>query len=240
MVDKIVVQEVLLCDDYSIPDADTLITEDDTPVDNFASAKQQRLLVGSLYTSVQHRTFLAEANVGIYHTDGKPAIVPDVFLSLDVQVPENWWAKQNRVYLVWRFGKPPEVAIEIVSNKVGDELGEKLRIYQQMRVSYYIVYDPTRQLGEQILRIYEMRGSRYYETTETWLEQVGLGLTIWEGEFEGRQDIWLRWCHQDGIIIATGDERAQQAEARAEQAEQRAQRLEEQLRALGINPDDIG
>ncbi len=68
-------------------------------------------------------------------------------------------------------------------NKVGDELGGKLRIYQQMRVSYYIVYDPTRQLGEQILRIYELRGSRYYETTETWLEQVGLGLIIWEGEF---------------------------------------------------------
>ncbi|HBR73168.1 MAG TPA: hypothetical protein DEA78_05455, partial [Cyanobacteria bacterium UBA11159] len=194
------------------------------------------------------------ANVGIYHTEGEPAIVPDVFLSLDVQVPENWWAKQNRVYLVWRFGKPPEVVIEIVSNKVGDELGEKLRIYQQMRVSYYIIYDPTRQLGEQPLRIYELRGSRYFETTETWLEQVGLGLTIWEGEFEGKHDIWVRWCYQDGTVIPTGDERAQeaesratqaesraiQAESRATQAEQRAQILAEQLRALGINPEDIG
>lgn len=247
------VQQPLICDDYYVPDANSLVTEDDTPVDNFASAKQQRLLVGSLYSSWQESAFLAEANVGIYHTDGQPAIVPDVFLSFNVQVPENWWDKQNRSYLVWRFGKPPEVVIEIVSNKVGDELGNKLKIYEHMRVSYYIVYDPTHQLGRQVLRVHELRGMRYSETSETWLEQVGLGLTLWEGEFEGRQDIWLRWCYQDGSVLLTGDERAQQerlekeqqqqraeqAEHRAEQAEHRAQLLAEQLRALGIDPDTL-
>ena len=60
-------------DDYYIPDANLLITEDDTPVDNFASAKQQRLLVSSLYSSLESQPFLVEANVGIYHTDGEPA-----------------------------------------------------------------------------------------------------------------------------------------------------------------------
>ncbi|MCP2730746.1 Uma2 family endonuclease [Limnofasciculus baicalensis] len=247
------VQQALLSDDYYIPDPNNLITEDDTPVDNFSSAKQQRLLVSSVYTSAPHQTFLAEANVGIYHTANQSAIVPDVFLSLDVQVPGNWWEKQHRVYLVWHFGKPPEVVIEIVSNKVGDELGEKLKIYQQMRVSYYIVYDPNCQLGEQVLLVYELRGRRYYETTETWLEQVGLGLTQWQGKFEGRQDIWLRWCYQDGTVLPTGDERAAQAEQllqqerlekeqqeqRAQQAEQRAELLAAQLRALGVNPEDI-
>jgi hypothetical protein len=86
-------------DDYYVPDANQLITENDTPVDNFASAKQQRLLVGSLYSSLQGQTFLAEANVGVYYTDLQPSIVPDVFLSLDAQVPENWWEKQNRCYI---------------------------------------------------------------------------------------------------------------------------------------------
>lgn len=247
------VQQPLICDDYYVPDANSLVTEDDTPVDNFASAKQQRLLVGSLYSSAQEQAFLAEANVGVFHTDGQPAIVPDVFLSFDVQVPENWWEKQNRSYLVWRFGKPPEVVIEIVSNKIGDELGNKLKIYEQMRVSYYIVYDPSQQLGQALLRVHELRGRRYSETPETWLEQVGLGLTLWEGEFEGRQDVWLRWCYQDGNVLPTGDERAEQerldkeqqqqraeqAEHRAEQAEQRAQLLAEQLRAMGIDPDTL-
>jgi Uma2 family endonuclease len=226
-------------DDFYIPDANQLVTEDDTPVDNFASAKQQRLLVGSLYSSLQKQPFLAAANVGVYYTDLKPAIVPDVFLSLNAQVPQNWWEKHNRCYMVWRFGKPPEVAIEVVSNKVGDELGEKLRIYEHMRASYYIVYDPTNQISEETLRIYELRGMRYYQTSETWLEQVGLGLTLWEGEFEARQDSWLRWCYQDGTILPTGDERAQNAEQRAQTAEQRAAQLAEKLREMGINPDTL-
>ena len=33
------------------PSVDHLVTEDDTPVDNFPSAKQQRLLVESLYNT---------------------------------------------------------------------------------------------------------------------------------------------------------------------------------------------
>jgi hypothetical protein len=52
-------------DDHSIPDANLLITEDDTPVDNFPSAKQQRLLVSSLYSFLELQPFLTEANVGI-------------------------------------------------------------------------------------------------------------------------------------------------------------------------------
>ena len=234
------VQQVLINnDDYYVPDANQLVTEDDTPVDNFASEKQQRLLVGSLYSSLQQQTFLAAANVGIYHTDGQPAIVPDIFLSLDVQVPENWWEKQNRCYMVWRFGKPPEVVLEIVSNKEGDELGKKLQIYEHMRASYYIVYDPNQQLGEQVLRVYELRGRRYFETSENWLEQVGLGVTLWESTFEDRQDTWLRWCYQDGTVLLTGDERAEQERQRAEQAEQRIQLLADRLRAMGIDPDTL-
>ncbi|MCC5643432.1 Uma2 family endonuclease [Nostoc sp. CHAB 5824] len=234
------VQQVLINDDdYYVPDANQLVTEDDTPVDNFASEKQQRLLVGSLYSSIQQQTFLAAANVGIYHTDGQPAIVPDVFLSLDVQVPQNWWEKQNRSYMVWRFGKPPEVVLEIVSNKEGDELDKKLKIYEQMRASYYIVYDQNQQLGEKLLRVYELRGRRYFETSENWLEQVGLGVTLWKGKFEDRQDTWLRWCYQDGNVLSTGDERAEQERERAEQAEQRTQLLAERLRAMGVDPDTL-
>jgi Uma2 family endonuclease len=118
------------------PDISNLITEDDTPLDNFCSEKQQRFLTSTLYSSKPTEIFLASANVGIYHNLGEPPIVPDVFLSLDVETPQNWWEKAHRCYLLWQFGKVPEVAIEIVSNKVGEELGEKLKIYEKMRVSY--------------------------------------------------------------------------------------------------------
>jgi len=100
-------------------------------VDNFASEKQQRLLTGALYSALRGKTFLAAANVGIYTAIGRPPIVPDVFLSLDVTVPEQWWEKQNRCYLLWQFDKPPDVVIEIVSNREGDELEGKLSRYEQ-------------------------------------------------------------------------------------------------------------
>jgi Uma2 family endonuclease len=240
------------------PDISNLITEDDTPVDNFCSEKQQRFLTSVLYSSKPREVFLAAANVGIYHNLGEPAIVPDVFLSLDVETPQNWWEKAHRCYLVWQFGKTPEVAIEIVSNKVGEELGTKLNIYEKMRVSYYVVYDPAKRLGDSILRIFEIKGRKYFETKETWLEQVELGLTLWQGEFEGRNDLWLRWCDKDGNILLSGDERAkkaetkaqeaetkaqeaetkaQEAEIKAQEAEIKAQKLAAQLRALGIEPE---
>lgn len=72
-----------------------------------------------------------------------------------------------------------------------------------------------------------------------WLEQVNLGLTLWEGVFEAKQDTWLRWCDQQGNILLTGAERASQAEQRASQAEQRAEQLAEQLRALGVYPEEF-
>lgn len=236
MVEQLLIKDIDNCD---VPDANLLVTEDDTPVDNLASAKQQRLLVGSLYSALQNQVFLAEANVGVYHTYGEPAIVPDVFVSFDVETPQNWWEKQNRCYLVWKFGKTPEVVIEIVSNQDGEELDKKLKIYEKMRVYHYVVYDPNLNLGDKVLRVYSLKARRYVETTNNWLEEIGLGLTLWEGEFEGRNDTWLRWCDQDDNVLMTGDERAKQEKQRAENAEKRAQLLAERLRALGVDPDSI-
>jgi Uma2 family endonuclease len=227
------------------PDIRDLEIEDDTPVDNLITEKQQRLLTEPLYSqsSVLDCPFLVAANVGVFYAVRQPPIVPDVFLSLEVEVPENWREKKNRTYLVWEFGKPPNVTIEIVSHKEGNELGSKLRDYSRIGVAYYVVFDPLEQLGDTLLRMFELRGNRYQEMTETWLEQVGIGLTLWDGVFEGKHDRWLRWCTRDGVV-PTGAEQAEQERQRAEQerqraerAETRAARLEEQLRAMGIDPD---
>ncbi|WP_236738837.1 hypothetical protein [Chroogloeocystis siderophila] len=72
------------------PDIRHLVTEDDTPI-NLLAEKQQRLLTSCLYSSWKPSDpFLATANVGLFHTVNKPAIVPDVLLSLDVEVPQDW------------------------------------------------------------------------------------------------------------------------------------------------------
>ncbi|WP_049769527.1 hypothetical protein [Rippkaea orientalis] len=108
-----------------------------------------------------------------------------------------------------------------------------------MRISYYIIYDRAQHISDRSLRIFELRGRYYQETQNPWLEQVELGLTLWQGTFENREDQWLRWCNQNNQVLPTGDELAQVAENRAQQAESHAQKLAAKLRELGVNPDDI-
>ncbi|MBW4649983.1 MAG: Uma2 family endonuclease [Kastovskya adunca ATA6-11-RM4] len=242
------------------PDISHLVTEDDTPVDNLISEKQQRLLTACLYSSRSGDVpFLATANVGLFYGIKQPPLVPDVLLSLEVSVPEDWSQKQNRSYFVWHFGKPPEVAIEIVSNTVGNELGSKLRDYARAGVAYYIVFDPLQFLDDVVLRVHQLQGTSYRLLDDCWMEQIELGVTLWEGSFEGKHYTWLRWCDRSGNLLLTGDERAEQERQRAEQERQRAEqehqraeqerqraeqehqraeRLAELLRARGIDPDE--
>ncbi|WP_416670323.1 hypothetical protein [Egbenema bharatensis] len=66
-----------------------------------------------------------------------------------------------------------------------------------------------------------------------------MGLTLWEGVFEGVNGQWLRWCDAQGQVISTGAEGQDIERQRAETERQRADRLAERLRAMGINPDDV-
>lgn len=215
-----------------IPDVSDLVTEDDTPVDNLLQEKLQRFLVQCLYSSLKvDIPFLATCDVGLFYSINEAALVPDVMLSLGVTVPDDWSQKRNRSYFVWELGKPPEVAIEIVSNKKGHELDRKLADYARAGVAYYAIFDPLEQLSQEILQVYVLHAGHYQRLENSWLESVGLGLTVWQGTFETKQyDRWLRWCDRDGNLLLTGDERA-------EQERQRAERLAELLRSQGIDPD---
>ena len=249
-------------------DISHLVIEDDTPVDNFQSEEQQRLLVEPLYSSkVLPLPFLAAANVGLFYKLKGDPIVPDVLLSLGVQRAEDFLQRQNRSYFVWEFGKVPEVSIEIVSNREGNELtlsqkaqqeGKNCKkdIYAQIGVPYYVVFDPLRQIQgksdmrDALLRVWTISPVGYTELTALqgvstvgefiWLDGVNLGLTLWEGQFEEEVTrLWLRWCDRDGLVVPTGAERADEAESKAQQAESKAQRLAARLEALGINPDEV-
>jgi Uma2 family endonuclease len=226
-----------------VPDISDLITEDDAPVDNLPSEKQQRLLTEPLYSSWPGpgagRGFLVAANVGVFSQTHVPAIVPDVFLSLDVAVAGDWWRKEHRSYFIWEFGKPPDLALEIVSNTVGGENTEKRSKYAWMRVPYYAIYDPRGLIMEEPLTLYRLQGLQYQRYPSLWMPELGLGLALWRGEFEGRQDIWLRWCDGQGAVIPTGKERAEQADQRAEQERRRAEQFAELLRRAGIDPEAL-
>jgi len=206
-------------------DISHIITEDDTPVDNIFSEKQQRLLAESLNSNWKPgKLFLASSNVGIFYAVHQPPIVPDMFLSMDVQAAEDLWEKKNRSYFVWEFGKPPEVVVEIVSNKKGEEAGSKLRLYEKIRILYYIIFDPQKLIQKEKLRIYEFSSKGYIPKIGGNLSQVGLGVTLWDGIFEGSRSRWLRWCDNNGNLILTGAEQSELERQNAEKERQNAER----------------
>ena len=221
------------------PDVDDLVTEDDTPVGNIFSEKQQRLLTEPLYSSRSDPAFVALANVGLFYRVHHPPLVPDMLLSLGVEIPEDVWSKSHRAYFVWEFGKPPDVVIEVVSNKEGHEADSEVTDYAAIGVKYYAVFDPEQLLSGRLLRLYELHGASYVERTGLWMPDINLGLRLWEGTYEGLAANWLRWFDQQGKLIETGAERAEQEHQRAEREHKRAERLAHKLRQLGIDPDEL-
>jgi hypothetical protein len=260
-------EDVHLLQPGDMPRYDRLITEDDTPVDSIFAETQHRLLVDPLYLSWDgppdyDGKFMALSNVGLFNTDleRKPPVVPDMLLCLGVSKPRgDRRKKENRSCYIWRMGKPPEAAIEVVSNAEGDEDTRKLKHYAMIRVTYYVIYDPDHYLSRQTLRVFMLQGGTYRPLTEPFfLSQVGLGLKLWEGEYQDLRTVWLRWCDRNGKLIPTGEEktaqerrraekekqkaqqakqRADQLEAQASQERQRAERLAAKLRKLGIDPE---
>lgn len=210
------------------PNVDHLVTRDDTPVDSIFSEKQQRVLTEPLYSSWagpgEGRHFAVMANVGLFFAVREPPFVPDVLLSVDVEIPADLRPKRHHSYFVWEYGKAPDVVIEVVSNREGGEDTTKLAGYARVGVRYYVIYDPDQCLGKGVFRAYKLDGLRYRALDEPIdLPDVGLGLRIWHGPFEQTEARWLRWVDDRGRLVPTGKERAD--------------RLAERLRQLGVDAE---
>jgi hypothetical protein len=175
---------------------------------------------------------------------------------MDVEPVADTTKAPGKSYLVWRMGKGPEIAIEIVSNTEGGELTTKKRIYTEvLKVNYYVVWDPEGYLSDEPLTVFAMNEG-YRPSPVRFFPEIGLGLTTWKGEYGRETFSWIRWTDQDGTLLPFGkelamraDEAAKRAEAerqRAEAERQRAEHAELELAALkaklreqGVDPDQF-
>ncbi len=113
-----------------------------------------------------------------------------------------------------------------------DPLPGKWEVYERiLKVPYYLTF--SRYTNQ--LRLFKLVGGRYEEQVLNpsnplaWIEELEIGLGLWDGEYEGVSRLWLRWCDRDGTWLPTDTELAEQlAEQEAQRAEQEAQRAEQE------------
>ena len=173
---------------------------------------------------------------------------PDWFAS--VGVSRLYQEKDLRLsYVVWQERVNPFVVVELLSpGTEKEDLGEttpdvtkpptKWQVYEQiLRIPYYVVFDRY----EDRLRIFKLNGGHYklldLREPRLWLDEIGIGIGIWLGNYQGIERLWLRWYDSENNWIPTPEEIAATEKQRAETEKQRAERLIAQLRSLGVEPD---
>lgn len=79
------------------------------------------------------------ADLLLYYVEGDPRrrVAPDVFVVRGVA------NRQRRIYKLWEEGRPPDFVIELSSRQLWrEDLQEKWRLYEQLGVREYFIFDP--------------------------------------------------------------------------------------------------
>ena len=175
---------------------------------------------------------------------------PDWFAVVGV---DRFYRKRDlrRSYVVWQEEANPFIVVELLSpSTLKEDLGQtrretsqaptKWEVYEQiLKIPYYFTFDGQNNQ----LKAFQLVGGHYRElelsASRILINELQLGLGIWQGNYEGIERQWLRWFDEQGNWISTESEIAQKEHQRAEREHQRAERLAERLRQAGINPEEI-
>jgi len=148
----------------------------------------------------------------------------------------------RKSYKQWREDNiPPQVVFEILSeSNTKKKMAEKLRFYQSYGVEEYYIYDPE----EYILTVRMRDGNELKEVPveREWISpRLGIKFDKSQGELIIYTPNGQEFLSPSGSIVEARVQRqiAEQERQRAEQAEHRARILAEQLKALGIDPDNL-
>ncbi|RUT06617.1 hypothetical protein DSM106972_028740 [Dulcicalothrix desertica PCC 7102] len=236
----------------SLPDHTQLPCEDGTFVKNFQEHPQSILLTDSIQPRLQQihpdGQYCIGQDCGIYWRVTQPpergAEAPDWFYVPNV--PPTLNGELRRSYVLYQEFIPPLIVLEFVSGNGEEERDKtpydgKFWIYENViRPAYYGIYEEKKASVE----VYELVAGKYQRMQPNIrghysIAPLGVELGIWQGYYLNANLPWLRWWNNDGILLPTGDERAEAEHQRAEQAEQENARLREKLRSLGIDPDAV-
>jgi Uma2 family endonuclease len=233
-----------------LPSTNELPCSDDTPVDNEDQNLLPNILLFLLKGIWSERTdWYFGVDMAVYHITGfnpRTPVVPDAFLSIGVDRRKG--GKSRKSYAVWEEkGIVPILVLEMVSQTLRGEYGEKMDIYAKLGVLYYIVYNPEywQRNKHRSFEIYKLVEGKYeLQSGEPyWMPEVGLGIGRCQLMFDNELQEQLAWFDEKGKRYLSAAEierqRAELERQRAEAERQQKERLAERLRELGEDPDQF-
>jgi Uma2 family endonuclease len=240
-----VVSDLINPPPQTLPDHTQLPESDGTFVKNFQELPQSILLTESIWPKLQQihpdGQFCVGQDSGIYWRITEPpekgAKAPDWFYVPDV--PPTLDGQMRRSYVMWQELIAPLIVLEFVSGDGKEERDRtpytgKFWVYEKaIRVPFYGIYEVKKASVE----VYFLRAGKYElmspnERGNYPIEPLGVELGIWSGTYKNVELPWLRWWDEQGNLLLTGEERA-------EQEKQRADILAAQLQALGVEVDNL-
>ncbi|MDJ0838997.1 MAG: Uma2 family endonuclease [Acidobacteriota bacterium] len=235
-------------DDFEagLPTMDDLPSEypEDSLLPDIVHPTQSNLLKECLLMEFQSRgliDFLIAAELNIHFDKNNPNWHkrPDWFLALGTSPVFN--KMRRRSYLIWQEKVRPYLVLEILSKGTEKEdLGKtesreavptKWQVYEKiLQVPYYVCFDHHE--GE--IRAYRWEADGYVQLVVPkkglWLEEIQLGLRLWQGRYQDQIGNWLRFYDGNGKLLPT------EAEAKLQERAEK-ERLRAILKAAGIDPD---
>ena len=190
--------------EFDLPEADGM------PLDT----AEQRLLIELLTEPLDHywqerddvfitgNQFLYFSLDQVFHRD---------FLGPDVLIATGVPRRIRRSWVTWQEGKPPDVAIEILSGSTARrDRTVKKRLYQDaVRIPEYYWIDPdTGETAGFRLEADEYTPVEPDEEGRYWCQALGLWLVPWHATLRGCEAYWLRWADRSGAFLPTSAERA--------------------------------
>lgn len=155
---------------------------------------------------------------------------PDLFVALGVT------RRLRKSWVVWgEGGRTPNLVLEVTSPSTRKvDYGHKKDIYAtRLRVPEYFIFNPFNnrlegwRLDGQTLRSAPMVGN---PSGDLYSQQVGLWLGVRPTRFSNIAEPTLRWIDEDGRVLPTPEERADEERARADEERTRADDLAARLR----------
>ena len=182
-------------------------------------------------------------NLLVYYEKGNPrkSVAPDCFVVWGVE------SRLRPIYKLWEEGQAPQVVFEVTSKSTRrEDMKDKMRLYAQLGVEEYYLYDPTSDYLKPPLAAFQRVGDSFAPMQPDNGEMHLGDLVFLPGEGESPEYVSPRlglrlaldeenrlqfYAVTSGERLLSDFEIGQQAKAAARLAEQRTAAVEAEMRA---------